>query len=237
MKSIRILTTMILASMLMLSLATPVFAEVDVCESADVVIVIDRSGSMSGAPLAAAKTAAKYFVDLLNMASDGDHSAEASFASSASLEQGLTDDATAVKNAIDSLSAGGGTCIGCGIDVAQAELDANGRVDTNKVIVLLSDGVPGDNPVPSADAAKAKGTIIFTIGIGGADQALMESLASKPSYFSFGTQDELDAFYEQIAQEVCQLPPGGDNDVPEFGALAALGILGIAGLVIMRKRK
>ena len=191
---------------------------------------------MSGSALSSAKDAAKTFVDVLDFNSD--QAASASFASSASLEQGLTTNGTAVKNAIDTISSGGSTCIACGIDTAQAELDANGRFDSNHVIVLLSDGSPniGDT-LGAASDAKAAGTTIFTVGIGGADVSLMEDIASDPSYFSFGTEDDLEQIYTEIADEVCQLPDPGDEEVPEFGTLAAIGVLGVAGLFLYRRRR
>lgn len=212
--------------------------EGQVCGEADVVLVLDRSGSMGGSALASAKSAAKTFVDVLNVSSD--QAASASFASSASLQQGLTNNFTAVKDAIDGITSGGSTCIACGIDVAQDELDANGRATSNHVIVLLSDGSPnvGDTLV-AASAAKAKGTTIFTVGIGGADVSLMQDIASEEDFFIFGTEDELEGIYTQIAGEVCALPDPDEpvDQVPEFGALAAVGILAAAGLFIYRRRR
>jgi uncharacterized protein YegL len=225
---------LLMAALLLVSVPMALADEQQLCGKSDVVLVIDRSGSMGGTPLADAKDAAKGFVDLLNLGDD--KAASASFASSASLEQGLTTDGTAVKNAIDSLTASGSTCIACGLYIAQGELDANGRGDSSHVIILLSDGEPNiGDAMAAADAAKAAGTIIFTIGIGGADVDLMEDLASDPSFFSYGDSGDLADIYAEIADEVCGLPEPG-NGVPEFGVLAAVGILGVVGAYIFRRR-
>lgn len=208
-----------------------------VCANTDVVIVMDRSGSMAGSKLATAQAAAKDFVDMLTA---GDQSGLVSFASSSSLDQELTTDGTAVKTAIDGLTATGTTCITCGINTAQAEIDANGRNDASHVIVLLSDGEPVGDTVAAAqaaaDAAKGAGTYIFTIAIPDANQALMQSIASSPNapYYNPGTVDDLSVIYEEIRNEICE---GPNPEVPEFGVVGAtLALLG-AGYVVYRKRK
>ena len=88
----------------------------------DVMLVIDRSGSMDGIPLADEKTAAKGFVDAMNLADD--QVGLVSFAFGVSLDQQLTHDGDLVKSAVDALYASGPTYLHLGIQAAQAELES-----------------------------------------------------------------------------------------------------------------
>jgi RHS repeat-associated protein len=153
------------------------------CESQpqDVVLVLDRSGSMSGAPIEDAKTAAKGFISGLNL--NIDKVGLVSFSDSASLDYALTNNGTAVRSAIDSLYASGGTAIGEGIATAQAALTGAGR----KVMVVLSDGEnnAGRDPVAAAASAKAAGIYIISIALGAANQSVMSAIASSSSDFYY----------------------------------------------------
>jgi len=177
---------------------------------ADVMLVIDRSGSMSGAPLQDAKDAAKAFVDRLDLSPGADQVGLVSYASSALLNHQLGRTAGTVRMAIDALSAGGNTNITDGINKAQAELESARHVPDNRpVIILMTDGRHnvGPGPGPAADAAKAKGTRIFTIGLGDVDEAQLKSLASSPSdYYYAPTSSELKDIYEQIAGSIVGVP-------------------------------
>jgi len=229
--------------LLVLALVPAVIAVNKVCEPSDVVIVIDKSGSMTTVDngetetrMSLAKDAAKYFVDLL---AEDDKSGLVSFASTAHLDQELTDNGSLVKAAIDALVPSGLTCISCGIEKAQVELEDNGRENVTPVIVMLTDGYPtmdtDELALAAAGYSKGEGTTIFTIGIGEADQDLLEEIASDPTKFSFGAPSDLDAIYEDIAGALCQ----PDDEVPEFGTVAAgVALVGaIAGFFVLRRRR
>ena len=79
-------------------------------EKLDVMIIIDRSGSMQGEPLLDAKDAATTFIDSLDVAYD--KVGLVSYSNSATLDTQLTTDFQSVKNAIDNLTANGYTNIG-----------------------------------------------------------------------------------------------------------------------------
>src|SRR3990167_6109467 len=83
---------------------------------ADVVLAIDRSGSMnesaggSVTKLSAAKTASNNFLDIL--ANDTDNRAGlVTYAATSTLNQTLTNNFQSIKTAVNSITANGGTCI------------------------------------------------------------------------------------------------------------------------------
>lgn len=120
----------------------------DTTKTSDIVLVIDRSGSMKDrdengiSRMKHAKDAAKQFVStLLPDGNDGKtRIAIVSFASDKRIDQGLTKSSSDLDSAIDRIYADGGTFTQAGIKQAEALL-ANSSADV-KNIVLLSDGVP-----------------------------------------------------------------------------------------------
>ena len=109
--------------------------------SADVVLVIDRSGSMDdNRKMSAAKEAAKAFADALLKDGNDVRMAVVSYADNVSTNQALTNSAEDVKDAVDDIRANGGTHIQAGIHAAREILE-NSNAD-KQVIVVLSDGEP-----------------------------------------------------------------------------------------------
>lgn len=112
----------------------------DIPSTSDVVLVIDTSGSMNRfGRMQAAKNAANAFVDKL-LPSENTRIGVVSFESVVQIRQALTNNANALKGAINGLQANGGTFTQGGVRQAQAMLE-NSSAD-HKHIVLLSDGVP-----------------------------------------------------------------------------------------------
>src|SRR4029077_1583465 len=100
---------------------------VDTCFPAvDVMLVLDRSGSMTGKPYDDARQASSNFVHNLHLAPNADQAGLASYNSSATLDQTLTNKRSAVEKEIHSLpGAGGNTSITLGLQYGQAELLTN----------------------------------------------------------------------------------------------------------------
>ena len=111
----------------------------------DVVLVIDTSGSMtepdvSPDRMAAARNAAKEFVAQMDLESGRDRVAVASFSSTATLLQPLTNDPATVNAAIDGLTATGATIMRRGYYEGIRHLKQEGRPGAVKAVILMGDG-------------------------------------------------------------------------------------------------
>ena len=143
----------------------------------DIVLVLDRSGSMAGAPLAAVKAGSKSFIDIIAEATGGapgqigagSQIGVVSFSDTATTDSPLTDSVDQLKNAVDLMVSGGSTNHAAAFQRAMDLLDpVTGKA---RVIVLFTDGntTSGLPPAPVAAEAKAKGIIIYCIGLVGTD--------------------------------------------------------------------
>lgn len=187
-------------------------------EQADVMLVLDRSGSISSTELTTLKTAAKAFVDALALSSAGAHAGELSFSSSATLDEHLTDIAQDVKDEIDALATGGLTNLEDAILDATAELanpgDGHDRADgaSPDFMVIITDGAPtasntgGDhaaNAAAAAAAADAEGIEIYVVGVGTttgtADYLKLYIATDAAHYFDATDFDDLQAILSGIA--------------------------------------
>lgn len=144
----------------------------------DIALVLDRSGSMTGAPLANMKLGAKTFIDIIEEATDGvadgqigfgSHIGIVSFADTAVANTQLITSVDTLKSAVDSLSAGENTNHADAFTKAIELFDP--QSSNAKVIVMFTDGntTTGAPPAPVAAAAKAQGIIIYAIGLVGSD--------------------------------------------------------------------
>ncbi|MBA0125098.1 VWA domain-containing protein [Haloechinothrix sp. YIM 98757] len=192
-------------------------------EPADSMLTLDRSGSMDGEPLSDLKSASKLFVDILDESTDGDENGQiahgsragvVSFADDATVDQTLTSLTAPVKTAIDGLSAGGLTNHKAAFETAQAELEAD-EPGNNKFMIMFTDGMTttGGDPDSAADAAKAAGTEIFTIGLGDVDESALEDWASSPDHvFITPDSDDLEEIFAEIGAAIVQ-PAATDVEV------------------------
>ena len=160
---------------------------------ADIVLILDRSGSMTGAPLAALKLAAGQFIDIIDKASDGSedgvigggsHIGIVSFADNATEDLPLSTSVADLKGAVNALMAGGRTNHADAFAKAAQLFDP--ASDNARYAVLFTDGktTVGPDPQPFADALKAMGVLIYAIGLngsGGIDEQALKDWASDPS--------------------------------------------------------
>jgi uncharacterized membrane protein len=140
------------------------------------VMVIDKSGSMEGLPIALARQAAKAAVELL---SARDQVGVVAFDGSPFIvaEMSPASDAHSITASIDQIIAGGGTNMYPAMAAGERMLfDAGAKI---KHMLILSDGqsMPGDFQGLAAQMADA-GMTVSTVALGdGADAALMQALA------------------------------------------------------------
>ena len=151
----------------------------------DMIIVLDRSGSMSEAKKMPYAKAAIW--DVLSRLNDNDRFALVSFANNAIVQSPLVNVSAATRNylnnVVSSIHATGGTNMGAGLNAALNLLD-NSHSDRARKILLLSDGQANQgitNPEQLAQmAARAThyGAVLSTIGMGlGFNESLMAKLA------------------------------------------------------------
>ena len=134
-----------------------------------VAIVIDRSGSMNGAPMQNAKDAAAGLVDRL---APEDAFTIVTFSSSDEtvmpISRATTANKSAARAAISRIWDDGGTCISCGLTRGETELAHSPVVGGLRRIVLISDGQAneGDKLDELAAATASHGDTISTVGVG-----------------------------------------------------------------------
>ena len=190
----------------------------------DIVLILDRSGSMAGSALANLKNGAKAFIDIIDEATDsaqdgqigsGSRIAIVSFADTATQDTQLITSVSDLKAAVDALTAGGSTNHADAFAKA-SELLAPPSTNA-RVMVMFTDGqtTAGPNPSPIAAAARAAGVVIYAIGLsgsGGVDAAALEEWASKPAsaYVAITPDDaELEELFEDLARNIAN--PGATN--------------------------
>jgi Mg-chelatase subunit ChlD len=196
---------------------TPTPTQTACIDDADVMLVLDRSGSISNTELASLKTAANDFVTALNPGVAGAHVGQSSFATLASLDLHLSDNASTIQAAINALDNGGFTNLVGGLQLASTELDDVGgdghdRADATSpdYYVVVTDGNP-NRPLPEANARTlaaneaaaiaAGGGTVFVVGVGSDVDAtyLRDEIASAPAnYFSVADYSQLQTALGQI---------------------------------------
>ena len=215
------------ATVLVSGLSVPVLQLMISRNTADVVLVMDVSGSMEATDVAptrldAAKTAATALIDQLP---SSDRIALVSFDTHAVLRQGLTTDRSAVKAALASLAPGSGTALGDGLWLAFNQLEpasrtASGSRERPAMIVALTDGVSnqGSDPMVIAQRIAAAKVVVQTIGIGlrngsatvrgepvgGVDETALGAIArvTGGKYYYAQAAGELQSIYSNLASQV-----------------------------------
>ncbi|MGM9969287.1 MAG: VWA domain-containing protein [Anaeroplasma sp.] len=200
-------------------------AEPDITSNpTDIVLILDRSGSMRGSPLANLKQGANKFIDIIDEATDsaqdgqignGSHIGIVSFANTATQDTQLITSVADLKLAVDSLVSGGNTNHE---DAFTKALELFDPASTNeKVMVMFTDGVTtaGGDANTVATLAKSQGIIIYVIalnGSGGIDINAINDWASDPdsAYVAITPDDaQLEDLFEDLAKNISK--PGATN--------------------------
>ena len=168
------------------------------CQQADVMLVLDKSGSINSTELGQLKTAANDFVTALGLSTTGIHAGASSFNTNAFLNHHLSDNSASLIAAINAISSSGFTNLKGGIDVASTELgggDGHDRADGTSPdkMIIITDGHP-NRPLPSttaddvaaasATAAKGAGTEIWVVGVGSdVNTAYLQGIATNAAHY------------------------------------------------------
>lgn len=191
----------------------------------DIVLVLDRSGSMTGSPLANLKLGANTFIDLIDEATDstkdgqigsGSRMGVVSFSSTAVANTQLITSVDALKAAVDGLSAGGSTNHADAFSKATQLFDP--ASPNAKVMVLFTDGntTIGAPPAPVAAAARAQGIIIYCIGLIGSDGLDISALnnwATDPDASHVAVTPDAADLEELFAELAANISKPGATDI------------------------
>jgi Ca-activated chloride channel family protein len=175
------------SALLVVALARPTIDRRDVKVNAsgvDIMLAIDVSGSMQAEDMAGASAgpesrldAAKEVVSQFVQARPNDRIGLVAFAGEPILASPLTlDHDWLLQNvaALDSAQLSDGTAIGSAIAAGVRRLDAQGA--KSKILIVLTDGQNNAGkiqPSVAAEAAKALGVKVYTIGVGSTGDALV----------------------------------------------------------------
>lgn len=202
---------------------------VESCENpVDIALVLDKSTSMRSEsinppePFSTVKAVAKDFVQNL---SGNDQVSIVSFGTNAAQVSDLSLDSTQAIKGIESLTLSTTTeqtNIGEGLTFAFRELSSSrGRVDSKKVIILLTDGIPTepkvtgrpDYPTTFAEAisktVSSEGITVYTIGLGDSvNTEFLKTIASDNNHYFFApNKSTLSGIYSNIGSSLCQKKP------------------------------
>jgi Flp pilus assembly protein TadG/uncharacterized protein YegL len=166
-------------------------------------------------PMQAIKDATRFMVDLLNNAQSFDQISLELYSTKGTHSVDLTHNFSEVTSVLDGSNASGSTNMGAGMQRAIEELTSSrARPEARKVMVLITDGRANINEygkysesggrayaIAQAHQAKANNIQIVTISVGqGADQQIMEDIASITSGTHFHAEGTIDQYSSQLEQ-------------------------------------
>lgn len=167
------------------------------------VVTLDVSGSMQGSVLDSATGSA---IALINSLASTDWAAVLAFADEVRVEQPLTQDKTALADAVSRLRAGGNTALYDAVAQSAAVAAASGVA--RRAVILLSDGEDfgGRSRLSregSLAAASEAASLFYVVGVGPKiDQAYLEELATRSGsrLFRVAGPSEIPAVYASLEE-------------------------------------
>ncbi|MGB7342745.1 MAG: vWA domain-containing protein [Pirellulaceae bacterium] len=171
----------------------------------DIVLVVDRSGSMQGQKFADLVSAIGVFTATLGETSVEERVGLASYNDTATADVPLTTDLNQISTTMASLPVGGFTSISRGMSAGKSLMDASrGSEFVERTFIVMTDGRHNRGPEPRtvATALAAEGVQIHTITFGAdADQPRMREVAQigGGEHFHALTGDQLRDIYREIA--------------------------------------
>jgi hypothetical protein len=198
------------------------------CEAkVDIMLVLDRSGSISGPDFVTEKNFASSFVQSFTFGASATQMGIVTFSTDARLDIGLTPSQPILINSINLIVPPlGSTDIAEGIDLAQSHLYVFGRPGAAHVIVVLTDGSqnePGD-PVASANSARLLGAELFAVGVGGnLNTVELQGIAGDAAHlFSSNSFLQLPNLLDALTAGICSAVPA-PTPPPDIDADGILG--------------
>lgn len=118
-------------------------------------------------------------------------------------------------NAIDNLQQiGGGTHTGEAIDLVSQyfNMDRGGRPHEKRRLVVVTDGESQDEVTSPAQRLRAKGVLVYAIGVGNANSAELLDISGSPDRMFVGRDfDALKQLENRVSLEICDPKRGRKN--------------------------
>jgi Ca-activated chloride channel homolog len=171
----------------------------------DVVLVVDRSGSMAGQKFRDLVSAIDTFADTLDTTPVDEQVGLASYNDTATEDVPLTANLNTIRTTMAGLPVGGFTSISRGMRAGEAIFArSRGRDFVERTMIVMTDGIHNRGPEPSTVATDlaADGITIHTITFGAdADRGRMREVADigRGRHFHADTGAELERIYREIA--------------------------------------
>lgn len=208
-----------------------------------VVLAIDVSGSMSGAPIAAAKNAA---IEFVNQATTGDQIALLTFGNTVQVVSGFTNNPSDLIPHINAIEAGGETSLYAAVVQGVSMFDTGRASQLIPNLVLLSDGentVPGFSFEDAIAAIETRDVRVFGVALSSSDfnpepiQAFTE--AGNGLFLETPNPSELASLYGRVASEISNTlvarfnspvaAPGPAEFTVSHSGLTASGTFAVSG--------
>lgn len=174
----------------------------------DVVLVVDRSGSMTGQKFLDLQRAVGVFVSVLQANTVDEQVGLASYSSDATEDVQMTADLSAINNAMSRMRTAGFTSISAGIQAGDRIMRSGRSRDyVERTMIVMTDGLhnTGIEPrIPARTVADA-GVTIHTITFGAdADRTRMQEIATIGSgrHFHADTGLQLEQVFREIANSL-----------------------------------
>ncbi len=171
----------------------------------DIVLVVDRSGSMAGQKFTDLVNAIDTFNATLDETPVDEQVGLASYSEFATEDVPLTDNLTLISSAMAALPVGGFTSISRGMEAGKNVMDSSrGEEFVERTLIVMTDGRHNRGPEPRgvAETLAADGVKIHTITFGAdADRTRMEEIADIGGGRHFHADNglELEQVYREIA--------------------------------------
>lgn len=198
----------------------------------DLALVIDESGSMGGAGIIAARTAAIALVNALpqnttSVAVIGFDSASHTYR----LLTPLNPSKALVISAINSIGTGGGTNIGAGVSAGATALVSGHTAGREMMQVVLSDGY-GAYSGEAAAAYTNSGIVTHAVGIPGHNVALMTQVAADGhGVYTAASLSGLEAIFNGTAGNLVGIDRV-DIELPDGTMINSIGIDGLGNFIL-----